>query len=82
MTLAQPLANDIPHLLEWQASYCATLAETSKRRRTRVLLRLLAVDLAIEAERSRWRDAEVGRHPLLPRGADLPFEAAQWPADH
>jgi hypothetical protein len=57
MSLQQPLAAEIPHLLEWHASYCATLAESSKRRRTQLVLRLLAVDLTIQAEKSRWRHA-------------------------
>jgi hypothetical protein len=46
---------DMPHLLEWYASYYVTLAENCKQPRTRRLMRLLATDLAIEAHRQRRR---------------------------
>lgn len=51
----QPPAAEIPHLLEWHASYCVTLAESSTHARTKRLLRLLAVDLAVEAQKHRNR---------------------------
>jgi hypothetical protein len=44
---------DIPHLLEWYASYCITIAEDCTSSRANKLLRLLAVDLALEAQKHR-----------------------------
>jgi hypothetical protein len=48
----------MPHLLEWYAAYCVAIAETCTHAGTNRLLRLLAVDLAIEAHKYRdrtWR---------------------------
>jgi hypothetical protein len=53
MAMEHPPTAEIPHLLEWHASYCVILAESTKHPRAQMLLRLLAVDLTIEAERSR-----------------------------
>jgi hypothetical protein len=39
------------YLLHWQAANCVTLSEISKNERAKRLLRLLAADLLLEAER-------------------------------
>jgi hypothetical protein len=43
----------MPHLLAWYAAYCVTIAETCTHAGTNRLLRLLAVDLIIEARKYR-----------------------------
>jgi hypothetical protein len=64
---------DTPHLLEWYASYCVTLAENCERPRTQRLMRLLAADLAIEAHR---------RRRSFNRGSDRQLLKAQRPTEH
>jgi hypothetical protein len=44
---------ELPHLLEWYASYCINLAEKCEQPRTARRLRILSVDLALAAERFR-----------------------------
>ena len=44
-----PKATEVPHLLEWYASYCITVSESCTDPRTRKLLRLLSGDLALES---------------------------------
>ncbi|MEA2982401.1 MAG: hypothetical protein QOF91_1057 [Alphaproteobacteria bacterium] len=43
----------MPHLLEWYASYCVTISESCTDARAKRLLRLLSVDLAVEAQKFR-----------------------------
>lgn len=42
--------SDHPHLLEWHSANCLALAEQSATQRVRTFLRLLAADLALEAD--------------------------------
>jgi hypothetical protein len=62
-------ARDFPHLLEWHSSNCVGLAEACGNERVKNILRLLAADLAIEAEtlRRQWKERDVT--DLLGRGA-------------
>jgi hypothetical protein len=45
----------MPHVLEWYGSYCSSLAEKCEKLSTSKLLRLLAIDLIIEADKHRRR---------------------------
>ena len=47
--------SDHPHLLEWHSANCLALAEQSAVPEARKLLRLLAADLALEADALRRR---------------------------
>ena len=47
--------SDHPHLLEWHSANCLALAEQSAIPRVRTMLRLLAADLALEADALRRR---------------------------
>jgi hypothetical protein len=42
--------SDHPHLLEWHSAHCVALAEHCEAPQVRKMLRLLAADLALEAE--------------------------------
>ena len=42
--------SDHPHLLEWHSAHCVALAELCQAPHVRKMLRLLAADLALEAE--------------------------------
>lgn len=42
--------SDHPHLLEWHSANCVALADLCATPRARKILRLLAADLALEAE--------------------------------
>ena len=42
--------SDHPHLLEWHSANCVALADMSATPQVRKTLRLLAADLALEAE--------------------------------
>jgi hypothetical protein len=52
---------DLPHLLEWHSSHCICLADACAVPRVKNLLRLLAADLAIEAEtlRRQWQERDL-----------------------
>ena len=56
----------MPHLLEWHSWHCVGLADACENPRARKLLRLLAADLAIEAEtlRRRWQERDLAE--LMP----------------
>jgi hypothetical protein len=41
---------DYPHLLEWHSSHCVALADLCATPHVKKILRLLAVDLALEAQ--------------------------------
>ena len=56
--MPSPTAAEVPHLLEWYASYCITLSESCTDTRTKRLLRLLSSDLALESLKLRG----AGRH--------------------
>ena len=45
----------MPHVLEWYGSYCSSLAENCEKLSTSKVLRLLAIDLIIEADKHRRR---------------------------
>jgi len=47
--------SDHPHLLEWHSAHCVALAEICATPQAKKLLRLLAADLALEAEVLRRR---------------------------
>ena len=47
--------SDHPHLLEWHSANCVALAEMSAAPQVKKVLRLLAADLALEAEALRRR---------------------------
>jgi hypothetical protein len=47
--------SDHPHLLEWHSANCVALADMSAAPQVKKLLRLLAADLALEAEALRRR---------------------------
>lgn len=66
---------DFPHLLEWHASHCICLADTCSTPHVRKLLRLLAADLAIEAETRRRHLQERDLAMLTPHEARPP----SWP---
>jgi hypothetical protein len=53
MSPQQPSDAEMPHLLEWYASYCVTISESCTDARAKRLLRLLSVDLAVEAQKFR-----------------------------
>jgi hypothetical protein len=53
--------SDHPHLLEWHSANCVALADLCATPQVKKLLRLLAADLALEAEALRRRM----RAPLL-----------------
>jgi hypothetical protein len=52
--------SDYPHLLEWHSSQCVSLADSCAVPRVKNILRLLAADLALEAELTR---REIRREP-------------------
>jgi hypothetical protein len=47
--------SDHPHLLEWHSANCVALAELCATPQVKKILRLLAADLALEAEALRRR---------------------------
>jgi hypothetical protein len=47
--------SDHPHLLEWHSANCVAIAELCTTPRVKKVLRLLAADLALEAEALRRR---------------------------
>ena len=67
--------SEIPHLLEWYGCYCSCVAETCQNLSASKLLRLLAVDLIIEADKYRRCSAmEVPRAKTSPlHSFGLPF---------
>jgi len=42
--------SDYPHLLEWHSSHCISLADSCTQPHVKKILRLLAVDLTLEAQ--------------------------------
>src|SRR3954452_5909623 len=55
-SMSPPRAPDVPHLLEWYASYCMTVSDSCTDTRTKRLLWLLARDLALECQKVRDAD--------------------------
>jgi hypothetical protein len=64
---------DLPHLLEWHSWHCVGLADACESPRVKKILRLLAADLAIEAEtlRRRWQERDLAK--LMPSGERSQF---------
>jgi hypothetical protein len=64
----QPGPRDVPHLLEWHSWHCVGLADACENARVKKILRLLAADLAIEAEtlRRQWQERDMAE--LMPDG--------------
>jgi hypothetical protein len=54
-------ARDLPHLLEWHSWHCVGLADACEAPRAKKILRLLAADLAIEADslRRQWQERDL-----------------------
>jgi hypothetical protein len=68
---------DLPHLLEWHSSHCVSLADACETPRAKKILRLLAADLAIEAEslRRRWQERDIAAlTPHVERLPSLPVD--------
>jgi hypothetical protein len=63
----------VPHLLEWHSSHCVGLADACENAHAKKILRLLAADLAIEAEtlRRQWQERDMAE--LMPDGERLNF---------
>lgn len=59
---------DHPHLLEWHSANCLALAELSAAPHAKKVLRLLAADLALEADALRRKGRAV---PLALKVSDL-----------
>ena len=53
MTANEPSFLQMPHLLEWHACHCAAQVKICKQPHAARLLRVLSVDLALEAEKYR-----------------------------
>jgi hypothetical protein len=61
--------SDHPHLLEWHSARCLGLVELCKNDRARKIMRVLAADLAIEAETLRREMKRLGLITTVPRAS-------------